>query len=205
MSADIGSFPLQASVDEHIALRIALRQYLEQSIVLQRPDGETWPVVVRTFPTEPVEVARLPMITFLDSDGEWEAHANTPTIVQGTAWPVDAPVYALAKDAAWTEPLVAQIEGTDEIQIAAVARVFREALCPHATKYGSLILDLGDLYYGRKARYTLDGIQYLDVQDPEDRKKRIRVAHASMTVEVSTVKIVEVATGNAVHYAVSVE
>ena len=207
MSASLADYPYRASYDEGMAARRALKKHLEKNIRWRRPRGgvHRGGITVMAFAGEPVDRPDYPLILFTEGSFTWDAHSMTPTELKETAWPRDNAQFMLLHDATYTEQFELQILGTDEIMVSSVMLSLRPILTPHANKFGSLLLDLGDDYYKQRARITPIGGKRLLFESPDDPEERIRALSVQINLEVPSCKIVEVAPNLTVKYDTSVD
>ena len=150
-------FPFSAEVNEALAWRIVLAEYIEENLRYKTPKGPSR-IKVIAFPFERSEEAIFPSITFIENtEGEWNASSLTPKPVDGTKWPTSSPKYALTKDAEYVEETSIVIKATEVMEAGAIALALYPVMNPHTSKFGSLRLDLGKRYFGRMARFTVKG------------------------------------------------
>jgi len=199
------SKPLQSIVDEPTAVRLALREYLSQYLRWKRPNSAPRPIPIRAWPAEQVDEVWYPMIVFEENAGTFDASSFTPNIIQNTSWQEGNDTFVLFKDAEYTEQFDIVIKGTDRIQVASISSAMRPMLSPHSDRYGSLLLDLGDWWFDRKARFTPLSLQHGTAPgEGEDRNERVRAARITVECSVATCKILSVAANTTVVYPIDV-
>ena len=199
---ELADYPYSAEVFEGLAWRMAMKDYLVENLRWKRPKGKRAGVEVYEFPVDVSGEATYPLIVIDEGTGRWDSSSLTPVILKSTQWPSINPQFCLVKDASWVETVDLILKGTDVIQLAAIMLALRPLLCPHASKYGSLMLPLGNLYFSQEARITPNLAQITWFTEPGDPMRRIRAVKVQLDVEVPSCKVVSVASMKVLKYNV---
>ena len=216
----LDEYPLTASADEDGALRIAIARRIAAQVYRVPGGVEFSGYVFDETPIPPQTsagvlqlacfsewaggdtVARTPFAVILDATGTYSparvVDDDTPMDEGGTLWaPVgdvgEGPAVTLRGFGEYEVVLTVLLQATDKPTRAALVRGARAALSAEANDEPreGVVVDLGPLYYDRKARLRLLSLSRQDTEDLAGTKRRGVLLTVRASVEV--VEPVEIA------------
>jgi len=204
MSDIPAGYPLSGRVDEDLALRIGLCRLLCRTFALASgtvtgyiADGSDGPAApppnpLSLYPEWPQGTVQqtLPSATILDAVGTYSdvkgTLDETPIEEGGTYWEEGPHGVALLTCGEYEVPLSILVAHDTGPGRAALMAGIRGALTPGEDERDSVVVDLGDLYWGRRARYRLTGIERRDAEDAAGQNRRVAIL--SVRASIAAVK-----------------